>query len=244
MAEPSSPDEPSLVDESSSPFEDAWERFQALDSLQLAGDGSELEWTRGRAQLLIFLVRLEDKNALQYAARVAERIAGIPGVEITPEAHLHITVKVAGFQVIKRTHDDDILRQDVPRVGTSARASVIDQPAFESRLGPVSGFASVVFLEVWDGGRLGQLNDRLCETVPQLANSKIDGAGFLPHLSIARFTSNDSLTELRSALAELRAEGPGPTFPVWRVDFTKAWLGEEMSGFETLATYSLATPRA
>ncbi len=240
MADLSSPDEPSSVDEPLSSFEDAWERFLALDSLQLVGDSSELEWTRGRAQLLIFLVRLEDKNALQYAAHVTERIAGIPGVEIIPEAYLHITVKVAGFQVIKRTRDDDILREDVPRVATSARALVIDQPAFESRLGPVSGFASVVFLEVWDGGRLGQLNDRLCEAMPQLANSQIDGAGFLPHLSIARFTSNDGLAELRSALGELRAEGPGPTFPVRRVDFTKAWLGEEMAGFETLASLRLA----
>ena len=233
-------EEPSSPDETSSSFEDAWEGFLALDSLQLVGDSSELEWTHGRAQLLVFLVRLEDKSALQYTARVAERIAGIPGVEITPEAHLHMTVKVAGFQVIKRTRDDDILRQDVPRIATSARALVIDQPAFEPRLGPVSGFASVVFLEVWDGGRLGQLNDRLCEVMPQLAKSQIDGTGFLPHLSIARFTSNDSLPELRSALAELRAEGPGPTFPVRRVDFTKGWLGEEMSGFETLASIPLA----
>ncbi|MCH8009607.1 MAG: 2'-5' RNA ligase family protein [Chloroflexi bacterium] len=226
--------------EFSTSFEAAWEGFLALDSLQLVGDSSQLEWTHGRAQLLLFLVRLEDKDALQYAARVGERIASIPGVEVTPEAHLHMTVKVAGFQVIKRTRDDDIVRQDVPRIATSARDLLIKEPAFEARLGPVSGFASVVFLEVWDGGRLSQLNDRLRELMPQLAKSQIDGAGFLPHLSIARFTSNDSLAELKSALAELRAEGPGPTFPVRRVEFTKAWLAEEMSGFETLASYPLA----
>ena len=226
--------------EFSTSFEAAWERFQALESLQLVGDGSELEWTAGRAQLLFFLVRLEDKNALQYAARVGERIAGIPGVEITPEAYLHITVKVAGFQVIKRTRDDDILRQDVPRIATGARALLIDEPAFEAHLGPVSGFASVVFLEVRDSGKLGQLNDRLREAMPQLATSQIDGSGFLPHLSIARFTSNEGLNQLKATLAELRAEDPGPEFPIRRVEFAKAWLAEEISDFETLASYPLA----
>ena len=168
-------------------FEDAWARFQALDSLQLVGDSSEWEWTRGRAQNLAFLMRVDDATAREHLARIARRLAGIPGVEPLPDWFWHVTVKLAGFQVIKRTQEDDVLRQDVPRIAGKARAALSKEEAFQARLGLANGFASVVFIEVWDGGRFGRLNSRLLEDVPEIARYPIDGAGFLPHASIARF---------------------------------------------------------
>ena len=224
-------------------FEDAWARFQALDSLQLVGDSSEWEWTRGRAQNLAFLMRVDDATAREHLARIARRLAGIPGVEPLPDWFWHVTVKLAGFQVIKRTQEDDVLRQDVPRIAGKARAALSKEEAFQARLGLANGFASVVFIEVWDGGRFGRLNSRLLEDVPEIARYPIDGAGFLPHASIARFTSNDGLEQLKEALAELRAEGPGPSFPVRRVEFVKTWLSEEIPEFDTLSTYALRSPQ-
>ena len=224
-------------------FEDAWARFQALDSLQLVGDSSEWEWTRGHAQNLAFLMRVDDATAREHLARIARRLAGIPGVEPLPDWFWHVTVKLAGFQVIKRTQEDDVLRQDVPRIAGKARAALSKEEAFQARLGLANGFASVVFIEVWDGGRFGRLNSRLLEDVPEIARYPIDGAGFLPHASIARFTSNDGLEQLKEALAELRAEGPGPSFPVRRVEFVKTWLSEEIPEFDTLSTYALRSPQ-
>lgn len=223
-----------------STFEDAWTRFQALDSLLLVGETSEWEWTKGRAQYLTFQVRIEDRAARDHLARMAERLAGIAGVEPYPDWYWHITVKGAGFQVIKRTQDDDVLQRDVPRITGKARALLSREEAFEAQLGLAGGFASVAFLEVWDGGRLRQLNARLMEGVPELARYAIDGAGFLPHVSIARFTSSDGLDGLKATLAALRAEGPGPGFPVRRVEFAKAWLSEGIPEFDVRATYALA----
>ena len=221
-------------------FDDAWSRFQALDSLQIVGDSSEWEWTRGRAQSLTFLMRVADTAAREHLARVIERIAGIPGVEPFPDWFWHVTIKLAGFQVIRRVHEDDVLRQEVPRIAGKARALLSREEAFRAQLGLASGFASVVFLEVWDEGRMRQLNVRLMEDVPDLARYPIDGAGFLAHVSIARFRSNDGIDELKAALAELRSEGPGPSFPVRRVEFVKVWwVAEEVPEFDTIATYSL-----
>src|SRR3970040_2292940 len=90
-------------------FDEAGARFQQLDALLLAGDTMEYEWTRGRA----------------YVSRLQERIADIPGVELYPDWYWHVTVKGAGFQVIKRTHDDDVLRQDVPRVAAQGGAAMM-----------------------------------------------------------------------------------------------------------------------
>ncbi len=225
-------------------FEDAWARFQARDALRLAGDTLEWEWTRGRAQYLTFLVRVEDAGAREHLARLADRLRGIPGVEPYPDWYWHVTVKGAGFQVIKRTQEDDILRQDVPRIAGAARSLLAEAPAYEAQLGLANGFAEVVFVELWDGGRTRELNVRLTEGVPEVPRYPSDGDAFLPHVSIARFTSNDGLDQLKSTLTELRAEGPGPSFLVRRVEFVKVWLSEQLPEFDALATYALAGRRA
>jgi hypothetical protein len=188
-------------------------------------------------------MRIEDSAARDHLTRVAERLASIPGVEPFPDWYWHITVKGAGFQVIKRVHEDDVLRQDVPRIVGKARALLSDEEAFEARLGLANAFAAGVFLEVWDDGRLRQLNARLMEDMPEIAHYPIDSAAFLPHVSVARFTSNEGLEELKATLAALRAEGPGPSFPVRRVEFVKAWPSEEISEVDVLASYALRRPQ-
>ena len=224
-------------------FEDAWERFQARDSLRLADDTLEWEWTRGRAQFLTFQVRIEDTGAREHIARIIEQIAGIPGVEPYPDWYWHATVKSAGFQVIKRERDDDVLRGDVPRITNAARSLLTQEPAFEARLGLPNGFAEVVFLELWDDGQMGTLNQRLAEGVAGVFRYPIDGPGFLPHVSIARFRSDEGLEELKQTITSLRGEGPGPRFPVRRIEFVKAWLSEAIPEFDALATFALKSPR-
>ncbi len=226
-----------------SSFQDAWDRFQMRDSLRLVGDTLEWEWTRGRAQYLAFLIRIEDGAARNHLARIAERLGNIPGVEPYPDWYWHVTVKGVGFQVIKRAHDDDILRQDVPRIASGARAPLTEQGAFEAQAGLPNAFAEVVFVEVWDGGAVGALNNALIAALPDLPRSSIDGAGFLPHVSVARFTSSEGVDELKEALGALRGEGPGPRFPIRRVEFVKAWLSEAIPEFDTLASYPLRGAR-
>ena len=155
--------------EIASSFERAWQSFQQLDSLRLVGDTLEWEWTRGRAQYLTFLVRIEDPAAQEHLARLIDQLAGIPGVEPYPDWYWHITVKGAGFQVIKRTHDDDVLRQNVPRIAAKARDILAREGAFEAQLGLPNAFAEVVFVELKDGGRLTELDARLADGIPEVA---------------------------------------------------------------------------
>jgi 2'-5' RNA ligase len=223
-------------------FDAAWQRFQQLDSLRTFGDTLEPEFTRGRAIFLALLVRLEDAPAQDYVRHLQQRLDGIPGVELYPDFYWHITIKGVGFQVIKKTMPDDVLREHVPRIATQARKLFEREPAFEARLGPPTAFPEVIILEVHDGGRVRELNMRICEELPELPHQPFDGETFLPHVSIARFTSNDGLPQLKEALASLRDEGPGPTVQVRRIEFVKVWLTEAMPEFDTLATYPLAPP--
>lgn len=198
---------------------------------------------KGRAQYLTFLVRIEDAAVREYLTRIAERLDGIPGVDLYPEPYWHITIKSSGFQVIKRAQEDDVLRQDVPRIAYKARSVLADEMAFKSQLGLPNSFAEVVFVEVWGGERFAELNKRLMAEIPEIPRYSIDGEGFLPHVSIARFTSDDGLEQLKKTLAELRTGDPGPTFPIRRIDFIKAWLSEEIPDFDVLASYPLRSPR-
>ena len=226
--------------EFSSSFEDAWERFQALESLRLAGETTDWEWSRGRAQMLVFLIRIEDRAVRDYASSILERLAGIPGIEPYPPEYWHVTVKPAGFQVIKRTRDDDVLREHVGRLGKEAKSVLSALPAYEAQIGLPNGFPEVVYLELLDNGATRDLNNAIADSVAGVIRYPIDGKDFLPHISIARFTSHEGLDQLKATLAELRAEGPGPAFQIRRVDFIKAWLSEEVPEFETLASIPLA----
>lgn len=225
--------------ELASSFADAWTRFQASGELRLRGDTLEWEWTRGRAQWLTFLVRVEDRAAREYLQGLAGRLDGIPGVELYPDWYWHITIKGVGFQVIKKTRDDEVLREHVGSLTRAARDIVARHAAFDVRLGPPNGFPEVVFVEVDDGGAVRALNTALADELGA-PRYPIDGSGFLPHVSIARFQSNDGLDRLKSTLAELREAGGGPSFPVRRVEFVRAWLHEEMPEFDTLASYQLS----
>lgn len=226
--------------ELASSFAGAWAQFQRRDSLRLAGDTLEWEWSRGRAQYLTFLVRIDAPAACAYLANVVARIAGIPGIEPYPEGYWHVTVKEVGFQVIKRTRDDEILRGDVSRLAGKARALLTKEAPYRATLGLANGFAGVAFVEVKDGGETGRLHNLVRDGLSELPRTSMDAPVFLPHISIARFTSNDGLAQLKEALAELREEPPGPEITVQRVELVRAWLSEDAPDLETLASYTLA----
>lgn len=214
----------------------------SCESLVVAGDMPD--WARGRAQSLGFSTRIEDVAALEYVVRVVERIADVPGVDVFPDWYWHITIKGAGFQVIKRSHDDDVLREDVPKLASRAKAIFDATTAFDVQLGPANAFPEVVILEVHDGDAVRALNTRLLEEIDGIGRYPFDGARFLPHVSIARFTSGDGLFELKERLAELRKDGAGPRFQVRRIELVKVWVSEDVPDIDTLATYALASPGA
>lgn len=218
-------------------FDHAWERFRGLNSLTLVSDTVEGQWARGRNAYLAFLVPIEDAAVRGHISRVIRRIAAIPGVEPYPEPYWHMTVKGVGFEVEEPAAFEEIAKRDVTRIADAARSVFANESAFETRIGLANGFPEVVFLEVWNAGRVPRLNARLMDVITALARYPVDGANFLPHISIARFTSGAGLARLKDALAGLRDEDPGPDFAVDRIDLIRAHLGAAAPTFETIASY-------
>jgi 2'-5' RNA ligase len=232
-------------------FDEVWARFQALTTTHPDDETLEEVRSRGRAQYLLFLARVDDPAAVAHLTRVAARLADVPGVEPYPASSWHVALKGVGFQVIQRTFEDDVLRQDVPRLAAQAKTIFAEEPAFDVRLGLVNAAGGAVFVEVWEDAppagrpseRLRALHQRLLAELPDTARYPDEGEAFLPHVRIARLRSSDQLAPLQARLRDLRAEGPGPTLRVGRVEFVKAWLSEEAPELQTLAVYTLGGAR-
>jgi 2'-5' RNA ligase len=221
-------------------FAAAQAQFQSLEALRLVPETLESEWTRGRDTYLAFLVPVDDPAAVSHLRAVVRQIEHIPGVEPYPESYWHITVKGIGFEAETAERPNDVGRRDFDRIALAARRVFEAEPAFEVTLGHANGFPEVVFAEVWDGLPVRELNARLLEALPDLIRYPFDGEVFLPHVSVARFTSDDGLDELKTTLSSLRGNEPGPGFLISDVQLVRAHLSASAPKLETIETYRLS----
>jgi len=220
-------------------YDAAWARFQALDRLILGPETLESVWAHGRERYAALLIPVDDPATVAHIHSVIGQLVDIPGVEPYPELHWHITVKGIGFVADPATGADEVSPVDLETVSRLAADVLASQPPFEVRAGRVNAFAEVVLLEVWDGGRVRELNTRLLEAAPGIIRQPFDGPRFLPHISVARFSSNEGLPRLKAVLAELRQSDPGPSFAVSHVDLVSAHLSAAAPTLERLHRYEL-----
>lgn len=227
------------MSELSTDFEGAWRRFQGAQSLRLLETTLEWEWTRGRTDYFAFLITVSDEAVREYTSRMIAQIAEIPGVDPYPERYWHVTIKGVGFLAAEPSREDEVSLADVERLAEAVRPALESQAPFEVTVGPVNAFAEVVMLEAHDGGATRCLNAALLESAP-LQRYAVDGDTYLPHLSIARFSSNEGLPRLKETLAGLRETAePGPTFTATEALLIRAHLAREAPEFDLVAAYPL-----
>jgi 2'-5' RNA ligase len=220
-------------------FDASWADFQALDSLRLVAETLEAEWSRGRDTYLAFLVPIVDASVSAHLRKLVRAVEDIPGVERYPEDYWHITIKGIGFENENAASPDTVLTSSVGLVAEAAGAVFAQQPPFEAHIGLAAAFPEVVFAEVWDALPVRVLNERVLAAIPSLVHYPFDGPHFLPHISIARFTSNDGIPQLKETIARLREERPGPSFSVNEARLVRAHLSERAPILETMKTYRL-----
>lgn len=221
-------------------FAAAWERFQTAQSLVPEPDTLESAWAQGHERYAAFLVPVDDPVVLAHIRPIAQRIREIPGLDPYPEEYYHITIKGAGFLVADPSGPGECTEANLRQRAETAAGVFARQPPFEVTIGPPNAFPEVVFLEAWDNGEVRRLNTALMEAIPSLPAYPFDGQRFLPHISIARFTSHGGLPQLKALLAELRQGGPGPSFTVTHIDLICAHLSPAAPAFERLRRYHLA----
>lgn len=220
-------------------FEEAWQRFQQTESLRLVEDTLEAEWRRGRSEYLAFLIQIEDESARRYIAETIGWLKDIPGVQPYQESYWHITVKGVGFRVDRPQKPDEISQTEASAIVAKANLALISETQFEVSLGPVNALTGVVCVEVQAEGHIQRINRALLGAATEMPSSPVD-EHFLPHVSIAHFTSDEGIDQLKAALAELReSHAGGPSFTVTRIDLILAELAESGPSFELLESYPL-----
>jgi 2'-5' RNA ligase len=220
-------------------YETAWTRFHSLTGLIHGFETIDSPWARGRDRYGAFLVRVEDSAARHHLRPLAERLCSVPGLTLYPENYWHITIKTLGFLVPGATLPDEVPDSNLASIIEAAAAAFAAHPAFDLRIGPINAFPDVVIAEIWDGGAVRRLNTSLLDGVPALPSQPFDGPYFLPHISLARYASNEALDELKTTLTDLRTMGPGPTLHVSAIDLITAHIGHGAPVLETTHTLPL-----
>lgn len=222
-------------------YEAAWTRFHTLTGLIYGLETIDSPWAHGRDRYGAFLVRVNEPAARDHLRPLTERLATVPCLTLYPENYWHITIKTLGFLVREATDDEEVHEADLDRIIEAAAAVFATQPEFDLRVGPINAFPDVVITEIWDGGVVRRLNTALLEAVPGLPRQPFDGRHFLPHISLARYSSNDALDQLKSTLSDLRAVGPGPTLHIPAVELITAHIANAAPTLETTHTFPLGT---
>jgi 2'-5' RNA ligase len=223
-------------------FDVARAQFQSLDTLRLVEDTLESEWRRGRDTYLAFLVLIDNPDAVSHLRRLVREVEDIPGVDPYPEDYWHLTIKGIGFETEEPTQPEEVTGDDIARISEAARDVLAQQSAFDLTVGPANAFPEVVFAEVWDSMPIRELNTRLLDALPDLVRYSFDGEVFLPHVSIARFTSDEGLDVLKQRLSAVRRDNAGPRLPVGEVQLVRAHLSAAAPRLETIETYRLPAP--
>lgn len=221
-------------------FGEAWRSFAGGGELAAIDDQRE-RFTAGRAQFLSFQAPAIDARILDLARLVLDELRGVDGILPLDEDLLHCTIRPAGFQVLARRRADDVLREEVSRVGERAAKALTGQRPIDVTIGPVNVFPDALILEVHDRGELAAMRAALAGVTPAQAPEGWPENEFLPHITIAFFEDPACAPELRARLPRAR-ELPPIASRITRVDFARWWFigdAQDQPDLDTLRTYRL-----
>jgi hypothetical protein len=126
-------------------FDDAWDWFTAGGELEPIAKRRE-RFTHGRAQFLSFQAPVNDASALALVADVIDRLRDVGGVIPMLDEQLHISIRGAGFQVLRSRGEDELTREDVGRAGEAASRALRGARTIEAAIGPVNVFPDALIL--------------------------------------------------------------------------------------------------
>lgn len=189
----------------SSSFDEAWRAFEAGYELVPMSAWRE-RLTAGRAQFLSFQVPLGELAIADAIEEPQDELADIDGLRLYDREMLHISLRRVGFQVIAKKRPDDVTREDVGRVTQRAATLLRGAKPVDVEVGPINVFPGALFLEVRDGGALGEIRSRLAGATDDALG--IADAQYLPHVTIAMFDNPACVAALRERLPLLRQRPP------------------------------------
>lgn len=248
-------DEPMVSD-----AEAFWERRHALVPSS-AGAGPPAGDRR-----LVLLADVSDPAVVSHYEDVRSHLAEFACLRSMPPDSLHVTVKLLDREFVRSGGGASDGRGASGTTGASGPSRTYGTPAGDSgdpsSASPrrrddgatvaevVSGFEpfelsfprfnlfpDVVYAEIEDGGRLGELNRALCR-LPTTTTLARDRENYIPHLTLGYLTGSEEYHDL-VAFLERNRELSFPTLLVDRLRLVTYGAADGRPTYETLRTYDL-----
>lgn len=217
-------------------FADAWRNRNRVQ-VDVTKYWIDSSWTKGRNQYLTFHVRIRDERLIRKITKIQSKLSIIPCVAPFPKDYFHISIAGLGFLAKSEEHEDDILLEKLERIINQAKEALRSFSRFDASLSKLNIFPDVVFVEVHDGGKIGEISRRL-QVIPEIGKTKSDYPGFLPHISIMHFQENKDSIGLIDHLEKLRDTEFGK-MTVHSIELVNAHLLKKYPKLNTLHTFEL-----
>jgi 2'-5' RNA ligase len=217
-------------------FTDAWERRKSIQ-LNVTKYWVDNDWTKGRNQYLVFLVRIRDEELVEKIVEIQNILSSISCVIPFPEDYFHISVAGLGFLVKSEEYEDDILIENLQRIINQAKDVLQLSSKFDVFLSKLNIFPDVVFMEVHDKGKIEGIFRGL-QAIPEIGKRKFGFPSFLPHISIMHFQNTEDFPELISHLEKLRDTEFGK-MTVNSIELVNAHLSKEYPKLSTIHNFKL-----
>lgn len=143
-------------------YAEVWERFKRERCLEFGGH-TDPEWQDGHALSASLVVPVEAPILQRRLAPLRDALRPFPFVSLHPDHFMHVTLLFLGFLVSKPKAENEVSRERLEELAAEAREVLRSFPAFTAKLANLNAFSGAAFVEVRDGGRLGELREAICE---------------------------------------------------------------------------------
>jgi 2'-5' RNA ligase len=161
-------------------YERVWQSFVTGGSLDFGGH-TDPDWQDGHTLSASFVVPVDATVLEARIEPLRDVLATMPFISLHPYHFMHITLLPLGFQVPEPDDEREISAERLSEIKNEARDALKDFPTFEIELANLNAFPGAVFVEVYDGGVLDELRERICE------GCGLDAPTGSPHLTLAYF---------------------------------------------------------
>jgi 2'-5' RNA ligase len=194
-------------------YERIWNAFRHTRCLA-DGRHDTTSWRDRSGPFAMCVVRLPADAVRGPLAPCREALTRCPHVRVHPDGFLHITLQELGFVCDAPGAIDEISPARLDEFAQAAVGPIADRDPFRIALGGVNSFQDAAFLEVRDGGACAALHARLFELA---AIPRQPRFAFVPHATIAHYTSDAPAAPVKEALAPFHDADFG-TFEVTQIE--------------------------
>ena len=211
-----------------------WQKFLRERRLEFGGH-TDPGWQNGHDLSASFVVPVETEHIREALEPLREALRPFPFISLHPDHFMHITFLLPGFVVREPKSEDELSPGRLEELASEAREALADFPPFSAELRNLNAFPGAIFIEVYDGGKLGELREAIRQ---RCGLAEPPGP---PHLTLAYIQAPDDTPAPEPFVRAIGSHRAAPIgeLRVDRVDLTLLDLGEEYPKPETFAALPL-----